>query len=362
VPYDLDTTRVHSWNVGVQRQIGDNTGVSASYLGNHLTNVWGVVTGNPGIIPAGTSATGPCTLRNPASPTGTTTYPNCSAAPLDVRRELTQANPADGQYIGYMDWVTDAGWQRYHGLLLSLERRLVSGLSTTANYTLSTCRGLINQGGAPLNVGTGYMLPVSLINEPADAEARFESDEGPCAFSPRHVFNLTASVQTPQFSNTAARMIASGWRLSGIFRAQSGYAINVVTGGDRALDGMQYQRGNQVGDDPYGARTVDNWLNPQAFAQPALGTYGTSGRNAYTSMGTRVVDLALVRAFPFANSKRLEARIEAFNAFNWFRPLPPDVNPNNNQSPVTNLLNPNFGRYLVSGDPRIMQFALKYSF
>jgi hypothetical protein len=30
VPYDLKTTRVHSWNVGVQRQIGDNMGVSAS--------------------------------------------------------------------------------------------------------------------------------------------------------------------------------------------------------------------------------------------------------------------------------------------------------------------------------------------
>ena len=34
VPYDLETTRVHSWNAGVQHQIGDNMGVSASYLGN----------------------------------------------------------------------------------------------------------------------------------------------------------------------------------------------------------------------------------------------------------------------------------------------------------------------------------------
>ena len=70
VPYDLKTTRVHSWNVGLQRQIGDNMGVSATYLGNYLMNVWGDVTGNPGIIPAGAPATGPCTLatrpRQPA--------------------------------------------------------------------------------------------------------------------------------------------------------------------------------------------------------------------------------------------------------------------------------------------------------
>ena len=48
MPYDLKTTRVHSWNVGVQRQIGDNMAVSATYLGNHMMNVWGVVDGQPG--------------------------------------------------------------------------------------------------------------------------------------------------------------------------------------------------------------------------------------------------------------------------------------------------------------------------
>ncbi|MBI2186692.1 MAG: TonB-dependent receptor [Acidobacteria bacterium] len=363
VPYDLDTTRVHSWNVGIQRQIGDTLGVSASYLGNYLANVWGEVTGNPGILPAGlASPTSPCTLRNPASPTGTTTYPNCSAAPTDVRRELTQANPAVGRYIGYLDWITDKGWQRYHGLLLSFQRRSVSGISANANYTWSTCRGLINQGGTPLNVGTGYMLPVSLINPPANIDGILETDEGPCSDSPTHVFNLTASVETPQFANAAARAIASGWRLSGIFRAYSGLALSVMAGSDRALSGMQYERATQVGDNPYGAKTKNNWFNAQAFAQPPLGTYGTSERNGYRGMGTRVVDLALVRSFRFQATHRLEARVEAFNAFNGFRPGPIDNNPNNNQAPVLNLANPNFGRYLVAGDPRIMQFALKYSF
>ena len=359
VPYDLETTRVHSWNVGVQRQIGDSIGVSASYLGNYLMNVWGDVTGNPGTIPAA-NPTGPCTLRNPAAPGGTQTFPNCSAAPLDVRREMTQTNPGLGQYIGYLDWVTDQGWQRYHGLLLSLQRRSVSGVAASANYTWSTCRGLINQGGGPLNVGTGYMLPVSLVDPPANANELFEADEGPCSNSPEHIFNLTASVETPQFANTAARMVASGWRLSGIFRAFSGPALTIGAGA--SFTGMQYQRANQVGSDPYGEKTASNWFNPQAFAAPAAGTHGTSGRNAYVGMGTRVVDLALVRSFRFATAHRIEARIEAFNAFNWFRPGPLDNSPNVNQAPVTNVTTPTFGRYLVAGDPRVMQFAVKYSF
>jgi len=353
VPYDLKTTRVHSWNTGIQRQIGDQIGVSASYIGNYLMNVWGDVTGNPGTLPAGlASPTDPCTLRNPDSPTGTTAYPNCSAAPLDVRRELTQANPSIGRYLGYLDWVTDEGWQRYHGMLLSFQRRSAQGMSATANYTWSTCRGLINQGGTPLNVGTGYQVPISLINPPSNVQEILEMDEGPCSNSPRHLFSMSASVQTPQFSSTAARLIASEWRLSGIFRAFSGPAVTILSGADRALTGMQSQRANATGADPYGARTRDNWFNAAAFAQPALGTHGNSGRNAYEGMGTRVLDLSLVRSFPFASTHRIEARIEAFNALNWFRP----------DLPVNNLSSPQFGRYIVSGDPRVMQFALKYSF
>jgi hypothetical protein len=363
VPKDLDTTRIHSWNVGVQRQLGDTMAVSATYLGNYLTNVWGDVTGNPGILPPGVSPTGPCTLR---TPTGPQTFPNCSAAPLDLRRELTQADPEVGQYIGYLDWVTDYGWQRYHGVLLSLQRRSVNGLSASANYTASTCRGLVNQGGNPLNVGTGYQQPVSLVNPPANMAALFDEDEGPCENSPTHIFNVTASAETPQFDNAAVRLIASGWRLSGIFRAQSGRALTIQTG-ILALSGVQgsgaqaAQRANQVLDDPYGARTRDQWLNPAAFAQPPLGTAGTSTRFGYVGMGTRVVDLSLVRSFRFATSHRIEARVEAFNAFNWFRPAPPG-SVGATQSPVVALNNANFGRYLASDDPRILQFALKYQF
>jgi hypothetical protein len=364
VPKDLDTTRIHSWNVGIQRQVGESMAVSATYLGNYLTNVWGDVTGNPGLIPAGVSPTGPCTLR---TPTGPQSFANCSTAPLDIRRELTQADPAVGQYIGYLDWVTDYGWQRYHGVLLSLQRRSVNGLSASANYTASTCRGLVNQGGNPLNVGTGYQQPVSLVNPPANMAALFDADEGPCENSPTHIFNATASVETPQFDNTAVRLLASGWRLSGIFRAQSGRAFSIQTG-ILALSGVQgtnAQRANQVLDNPYGAKTRDQWFNPAAFAQPTPGTPGTSERNGYVGMGSRVVDLALVRSFRFGSSHRIEARVETFNAFNWFRPAPPGspgANPNSSQSPVNQLNNANFGRYLASDDPRILQFAVKYQF
>ena len=101
VPQNLKGTRVHTWNVAVQHQLGDTTAVSATYLGNRMMNIWGDVNGNPALLPA--NATGPCTLR---TPTGTQTFANCSTAPINLRREISQGNPAVGQFIGYLDWVT----------------------------------------------------------------------------------------------------------------------------------------------------------------------------------------------------------------------------------------------------------------
>ncbi len=357
VPYDIKTTRNHSWNLAIQQQVGDNMAFSATYLGNHLVNVWGTVDNNPALVTtAGASATAACTANLPGQ--APQTFANCTTL-LDNRRELSLLNPAVGQYYGYLDTVTDQGWQDYQGLLLSVQRRSIGGLTTSANYTVSRCEGLVNQGGSPLNVATGYMKPVSLINPPSEADTKkiYEEDKGRCSAWRKHILNLTASVESPQFSGTAARMLASGWRLSGVFRASSGNTLTVSTGADRALSGIQAgtQRANQVMDNPYGDGTINNWLNPAAFAQPALGTYGNSIRNAYDGPGFRVVDLSLVREFGLPNSHRIQARVEAFNAFNWFIPGDPGVN----------LSSATFGRitaFSTSADPRIMQFALKYQF
>jgi Carboxypeptidase regulatory-like domain len=353
VPYDIKTTRNHSWNVAFQRQLGDSTAFSATYIGNHMYNVWGVVDGNPGVVTtAGATATAPCTA-------GGQTFANCTAS-LDQRRELSLVNPAVGQYYGYLDFVTDKGWQDYQGLLLSVTRRLSGGFTTSGNYTVSRCEGLINQGQAPLNVATGYQIPVSVINPPSEAEAQkaYDADKGRCDAWRKHIFNITASIESPQFTNATARRLASGWRLSGIFRGSSGTPLTIQAGADRALNGMQAtnQRANQVSDNVYGDGSLNNWFNGTAFALPALGTYGTSPRNGYDGPGFRTVDLSIVRQFSLSGANKVEARVEAFNAFNWLIP----GNPGINLSSATT-----FGRitsFSTAASPRIMQFALRYLF
>ena len=349
-PSDLDTTKVHSWDFSVQRQFGADMAVSVSYIGRKTLNLWNVVTGNPGVIPGGGSPTGPCTVNTVNGPQ---TFANCSTSSVDARRELTQVNPQTGRSIGFLDYFTDHGRQNYNGLLLSIQKRAANGFSTSANYTLSKCEGHPTQGGGTPNVASGYMVPVSLLNPPADADARLDRDYGACDDDRRHIVNLTASVQTPEFGGRATRMALSGWRVSGIFRANSGSVLNITSGLDRALTGNTgVQRANLVsGVDPY-VKEGRTWLNTAAFAQPDFGTFGNLERNAFRGPSSKVIDVAIVRSFRFAGTHEVQARIESFNALNWTR----------YNNPTTARNNANFGRILGAGDPRIMQFALKYSF
>src|SRR5207248_8820250 len=103
------------------------------------------------------------------------------------------------------------------------------------------------------------------------------------------------------------------------------------------------------------------WLNPAAFVAPGVGTLGSFGRNALQGPGMFLLDMAVSRTFPLHEKKSIQFRGEAFN-------LPNHLNLSN---PVATLNSGAFGKIqsdisgtsgLSSGDPRIMQFALKYVF
>src|SRR5207237_10388880 len=116
------------------------------------------------------------------------------------------------------------------------------------------------------------------------------------------------------------------------------------------------QLAKQVAGSVYGDRSSTNWFNASAFALAPLGTYGTSVRNGYDGPGFKTVDLSLVRQFAVSSSNKIEARVEAFNAFNWFIPGNPGVNLSSGTT---------FGRitsFSTAASPRVMQFALRYLF
>jgi len=158
----------------------------------------------------------------------------------------------------------------------------------------------------------------------------------------------------------------SHWRVSGIITARSGSWLTVTTGTDRALNGQRFQeqRVNQVSDEVYGAKTLNNYLNRAAFAQPALGTFGNEQRNSIRGPSFWTTNVALSKLVPIGATQNVELRLETFNLlnhFNWGNPGPP-LGGGGNANTV-NLDAGNFGQITTqAGTPRVFQFGIKYVF
>ena len=329
---DANNPRMHAWNVSVQRQLGSSWAASVSYIGNYTEHLWNPLPVNAAVYIPG----GPCTL-----PDGRTYNPCSTPANTNARRVLSMQRWSDGQKLGAVDVHDDRGSQTYTGVLLSFQRRAAQGLSLAGNYTWSKCTGTPTQAGSTPNAGTGYTKPDDI-----------EYDRGPCDSDRRHIANLTAGFQTPHVADRAWGPIASDWRLSGIMRATSGQWLNITVTGDPARNGQTVQRPDRALSNPYGDKSWNNYLNPAAFAQPVVGTFGDLPRNAVEGPGRWSIDASLVRTFALATARAIELRVEAFNVLNTTQ----------RGNPITNLNSPTFGRILSASDPRIMQFAVKYTF
>jgi hypothetical protein len=246
--------------------------------------------------------------------------------------------------------IDTGGTANYNGLILTVQRRPVRGVTVGANYTWSRCITDIWQETAQgVNANTGWSDP----NNRRFDRGNCTASEGSAA-DYRQLFNVSGVAETPQFSNRTVRILGSGWRLSPIVKLISGPSLSVITSLDRSLTGWASQRVSQVMGNPYGAKTLSNYLNPAAFALPNLGTLGNSGSGAIRGPGTWQFDAALSRVFQVRESKKIELRAEAFNVLNGVRM---------DYTKLDLTLNSNtFGRVQGALDPRIMQFALKYFF
>ena len=347
--YTQRTPNVYSWNLAFQRQVGADWLLSVTYLGSRTMHIQNQNAINPAQIIANTAGTplGTC-------PTGVVVGCNATSN-TDARRLLSVINPAAGNFFGPVAQYDDGGTQVYHGLLMSAQKRLSRGTTFGANWTWSHCVGPfadINGNGPPAD---------ETYTKPGDRNF----DHGTCDSDRRHIFNITAGAVVPKFDNRALRMAATGWRLNGIYRFNTGAPIDVQDGADRSLTGVLRQRPNQILSDVYvdrGAGPLTQYLNPAAFQLQPFGTYGNVGWNSVTGPSYWNVDLSLARAFRvIGESQKIEVRVDAFNVSNSFRPSIAST-ANAGTPAFANVSNAQFGQIRAAQDPRIVQFALKYTF
>ena len=352
VPPNIKTTEVYSWNAALERQFTPRLFASASYVGSQTIHLWDNVEYNPPLYIPGNCMAGQYGLTKDG--------PCSSVGNVNARRILYLANPAAAQGFSNLTAYDDGGTANYNGLLLKTQWRAANGVNIIANYTWSHCIGLPNNGNTTPNPASNYVH-----------QNNRRLDIGNCSQDRRQIFNLTVVARTPKFSNKALNLTASGWQTSAIYVARSGAPLSIASGLDQALLGFTGERANQLLPNTAAANRgaacanitpCVTWLNPAAFAQPALGTLGNMG--VFNVLGPKFFqfDMALVREFRIMEGRNLQFRAEAFNVFNNVR-----FNANNAGSSITNpsvtLSNPStFGNITSAGDPRILQLAMKFNF
>jgi hypothetical protein len=320
IPYTME------WNLGIQHQFGNNITAEVDYVGSGSRKVITTYNWNIAQVP------GP--------------------SPLIDRVPF----PQWGEGISM---VANWGTGNYDGLLAKVQKRFSNGVSFLGSYTWSHC--------------------VDVQSEADNANAVHfydrKSDYGPCDFDYRHNFVLSSVAELPfgqgrhYLGNMhgAENYILGGWNLSGILKATSGAPFTIVVGEDIANTADNPQRPNQVGNpDPAGFnRSVNNWFDASAFADPAAFTYGDVGRNTLRSSRLVDLDMSLFKVFRWSESKNVQLRADAFNLLNHPQfPVPPGSSVASNGGfggQVTDCLDcgTNPAQITSSGLGRIIQVALK---
>ena len=359
MPVDANPMRQYQWNVSYQRQFLTRMMFEVTYTGNKTEHIW--VPGyeeNPAVYIPGNCEAGQYALTAPGP------CSNTSAANLQARSILTLLNPTEGKYYAVNDvgqaYLDATG--HYNGVKFSVQKRFSDGWTTNANYTYSKC---INQGEPGTDIGGGT-YPVALIDPFTNPRPDPTSNEGACNADRRHLFNLSAVVISPGVGPAVVNTITRNWQVGVIYQHRSGSPMTPGVTGNLALTGGTQRAVIVPGIDPYlpeservwipntaGINTQLQWINMAAFTNNSPGVWGDVPRNYLFGPSFWNVDLSFSRIINAGAGRRVEVRVEAFNLFdtvNW-------ANPNVTVGAAT------AGRVTnTSGDPRIMQFALKYNF
>jgi hypothetical protein len=268
--------------------------------------------------------------------------PNCNP--------LTGAGcPTDGSVVFTNIFAEDTvAASAYNSLQASLEKRFSHGLQAQVAYTWSKS---IDQASSfedfldPFNPRKTRSLSLY------DARHRF-------------VVSYVWQLPVPTKTGFTGKLI-NGWALSGITQFQAGFPIHLQSWDDQDLTGNagigfssptvpdQIAPFHKI--DPHTSASNPNnfGFDPASFQLSTLGFAGNAPRTICCGPGLNNWDVSLQKNTQFNERMRAEFRLDIFNAFNHTKFFNPDGN-------ITD--GPDFGRVKRAGDPRLLQFALKFYF
>ncbi|HEV8428243.1 MAG TPA: TonB-dependent receptor [Pyrinomonadaceae bacterium] len=341
---NLVQPEVQQWSFGIQREIFKNGVLDVSYVGtrgDHLHDQRNINF----VGPADTNAWVLDTVRNP---TGST--------------NVNAIRPFRG--YGTITFKETKAISRYHGLLSSLNWRFARGSTVGLAYTFSKNMTNFTNDRDAVDAPQNQF---DLVREYAEART-----SRPHIFSASYIWELPFLQKN---SNPFVRTVLAGWQISGITNIESGPPVSRVLAAS-TNSGRNGNRAQLLGDPDSGLKgTIDPvsglpfLYDPTAFGNPALGTYGNSGRAIFHLPGRNQTNLSMIKNFFWNRDKdrHVQIRVESFNVFNHTQFFLESANGNVlGSSPCipggVAICTSTTGRPGSTRNPRELQFGLKLYF
>ncbi|MGH9657607.1 MAG: hypothetical protein ACRD96_03625, partial [Bryobacteraceae bacterium] len=304
---DLPTSA--QWSAGVQMTLPWASALDVTYVGQHSYNTLEGVDINS--VDFGAAYAAP---NQDASLSGTT--PGATALPADQLRTYRGFSSITQQW--------GRGWRTFHSLQLSFNRRYRGGLSFGANDTIVLYDHRSTNARLAHTATGGY----SIRADQAAADKLLGT-----FIANRHVLKGNFVWDLPDLQATsdltrAIGWLTNDWQLSGVWTASTptAYQVGVSYQGGATGNGNQ----NITGSPTYGGRvriigdpgsgcSGDPYrqFNTSAFAGPSVGSVGLeSGMDYLRGCFNNVMDLAIARTIRLTGNRRLQFRLDMFNAFN----------------------------------------------
>jgi hypothetical protein len=344
---------VQQWMAGFQYSLGNNDLIDLTYVGNHGVHVlaqyleWNQ-------IPASDLALG-ATL-NDQVPNPFFGHITSSGCGLDqatvVRSQLLRPFP---EYCSVTEAPPAVGASSYNALQATYTHRWHSGLNLNVSYTYSKFLDNVQGSSGWAFPGTGSVIRNSYNLAP---ERSVDTSDIPHSLVVNYIYELPFG-HGKQFGgnwNKATDAVIGGWQFTGIFFAKSGFPLSINAQNTLGAFGLN-QRPDVIGDPVPQDQTINSWINPAAFAQPAAYTFGDAPRTFSNLRSPHYVDLdaGIQKWWNFTENKRLQFRMEMFNALNHPNFFAPDQN-------LSDVSNGGFGRISQAYPARDLQLAIKFYF
>jgi hypothetical protein len=347
---------VQQYTLSVQRQLARNTTLEVNYVGNRGLHLLDRVDLNTPSQLTGAQLSS-CQAAFAGLPATNTTY-LANQCPFFARQPYPNfaiPGPLNSSWSGYSN---------YNAGNVKLERRS----SDLALLTVYTWAKSMDDKSAPAGIGAANAFSGHM-------DDRIPSlDYGPSDFSVKHRFVNSVVYQLPigrgkkvlRNANRVADLAVGGWQISAITTFQTGFPFAVLAPDPGAYLSFN-MRADQVGSPNTGfSKSINEWFNTAAFAQPAFGVYGSARRNTLTQPGINNWDIGLGKTFQISERVGFQFRVETFNTFNHTQygidPLAA-ASGGPGQSAVDNSISDaTFGEVLTARPPRIIQFGGKLVF